>query len=68
MDALHAARSLFDKPICLITHNVPGKGVSYMENNFLWHSQPFKPGEAEAAVAELKAYREKLEAELVELL
>src|SRR5688572_15895028 len=63
VDALEATKSLFDKPICVLTHNVPGKGVSYMENNFLWHSQPFKPGEAEAAVNELKSIGEKLEAE-----
>ena len=67
VDAFHAAKSLFDKPICIITHNVPGKGVSYMENNYLWHSQPFKPGEAEAAVSELKAKRERLEADYAQL-
>jgi len=67
VDALDATSSLFDKPICVLTHNVPGKGVSYMENNFLWHSQPFKPGEAEAAVNELKAIGRKLEAEYAKL-
>jgi transketolase len=67
VDALEATKSLFDKPICLLTHNVPGKGVSYMENNFLWHSQPFKPGEAEAAVNELKAVGKKLDAEYEKL-
>lgn len=65
--ALEATESLFDKPICVLTHNVPGKGVSYMENNFVWHSQPFKPGQAEAAVDELKAVGAKLEAELAKL-
>ena len=67
VDALEATKSLFDKPICVLTHNIPGKGVSYMENNFIWHSQPFKPGQAEAAVDELKAVGAKLEAELAKL-
>lgn len=67
VDALEATKSLFDKPICVLTHNVPGKGVSYMENNFIWHSQPFKPGQAEAAVDELKVIGEKLQAELAKL-
>ncbi|HTK59611.1 MAG TPA: transketolase [Candidatus Baltobacteraceae bacterium] len=67
VDALEATKSLFDRPICVLTHNVPGKGVSYMENNHLWHSQPFKPGEAEAAVNELKAVGEKLDAEYAKL-
>lgn len=65
--ALEATKSLFDKPICVLTHNVPGKGVSYMENSYVWHSQPFKPGEAEAAVEELKATEATLQAELAKL-
>lgn len=65
--AFEASQSLFDKPICILTHNIPGKGVSYMENNFLWHSQPFKPGEAEAAVAELHEAEKRLKAELAKL-
>ena len=64
---LEATKSLFDKPICILTHNIPGKGVSYMENNFLWHSQPFKPGEAEAALQELHAEEKRLKAELAKL-
>ena len=67
VDALEATKSLFDKPICILTHNVPGKGVSYMENNYIWHSQPFKAGQAEAAVDELKAAGRTLEAELAKL-
>ena len=67
IEAFDATKSLFDKPICILTHNVPGKGVSYMENNFLWHSQPFKAGEAEAAYAELDAAKKQLKAELAKL-
>jgi transketolase len=67
VEAFEATKSLFDKPICILTHNVPGKGVSYMENNFLWHSQPFKTGEAEAAYAELDAARKQLKDELAKL-
>ncbi len=65
--AFEASKSLFDKPICILTHNIPGKGVSYMENNFLWHSQPFKAGEAEAALSELDATRKQLKTELAKL-
>ncbi len=65
--AFEATKSLFDKPICILTHNIPGKGVSYMENNFLWHSQPFKPGEADAAFSELDATEKKLKTELAKL-
>ncbi len=61
--AFEEAKAPEQKPICIIAHTIPGKGVSYMENNYLWHSQPFKPGEAEQALAELRAEEERLNAE-----
>ncbi len=61
--AFEEAKAPEQKPICIIAHTIPGKGVSYMENNYLWHSQPFKPGEAEQALAELRAEEEKLNAD-----
>ena len=61
--ALEEAKAAFQKPICIIAHTIPGRGVSYMENNYLWHSQPFKPGEAEQALAELQAIEKKLKKE-----
>lgn len=61
--ALEEAKGIHQKPICIIAHTIPGRGVSYMENNYLWHSQPFKPGEKEQALAELKAIEKRLKAE-----
>lgn len=55
--------TLHQKPIVIMAHTVPGKGVSYMENNYLWHSQPFKAGEAEKAMVELQAEAARLNAE-----
>jgi transketolase len=52
--AFEEAKNIFQKPTCIIAHTMPGKGVSYMEGSYLWHSQPFKPGEAEQALKELK--------------
>jgi transketolase len=52
--AIEEAQAIHQKPICIIAHTIPGKGVSYMENNYLWHSQPFKPGQAEQALDELR--------------
>ncbi|MEK9152502.1 MAG: transketolase [Patescibacteria group bacterium] len=61
--AFHESKNIFQRPICIIAHTMPGKGVSYMEGNFLWHSQPFKAGEAERALEELKAIAAKLKAD-----
>jgi transketolase len=53
--AIEEAKKIHQKPTVVIAHTIPGRGVSYMENNYLWHSQPFKPGEAERALHELRA-------------
>lgn len=54
------------KPICILANTVPGMGVSYMENNYLWHSQPFKEGQAEQALKELKEEEAQLKKEHAE--
>lgn len=61
--AFEEAKSAYQQPIVIIAHTIPGRGVSYMENDYLWHSQPFKPGEAERALKELKAIEAKLKAD-----
>jgi transketolase len=64
--ALQEARDVRLKPICIIANTVPGMGVSYMENNYLWHSQPFKEGQAEQALKELKEIEARLKKEHAE--
>lgn len=61
--AVRVAQEVTDKPIILIAHTVPGKGVSFMENDYHWHGKPPKPEEAEKALAELKAEEEKIKSE-----
>lgn len=58
--ALDEAKAIYQKPVCIVAHTIPGKGVSYMEGNYLWHSQPFKEGQAEQAMEELKTTEAKL--------
>jgi len=60
--ALDESKVIFEQPICIMARTIPGKGVSYMENNYLWHSQPFKEGQADQALTELKAIEESLKA------
>jgi len=48
------------KPVCIIAKNIPGKGVSFMENNFEWHGKAPNAEEAAKALAELKKERVKL--------
>ena len=61
--AVAEARATYDKPTVIIAHTIPGKGVDFMENDYLWHSKPFKPGEAQHALAELRTLRGKIKSE-----
>ena len=60
ISAAAEARAIHEKPTVIIAHTIPGKGVSFMENDYLWHSKTFKPGEAATALAELRGYGRKL--------
>ena len=45
------------KPSVILAHTVKGKGVSFMENNILWHYRTPQGEEYEAALKELEAHR-----------
>jgi len=53
VDALEDARVPRGRPSVLIAHTVKGKGVSYMEGNFRWHSKVPTDDELATALAEL---------------
>ncbi len=61
--AANEARAIHEEPTCIIAHTIPGKGVDFMENDYLWHSKPFRPGEAKTALAELRTLRGKIKSE-----
>lgn len=42
-------------PTCVIAHTVKGKGVSFMEDDYTWHSKTLSPQEFATACAELGA-------------
>ena len=52
--ALDEARSITGRPTMLIAHTVKGKGVSFMEGDYLWHAKPITDEELALAVAELQ--------------
>ena len=58
--AVQEAHTVTDKPIIIIAHTVPGKGVHFMENDYHWHGRPPTADEAEKALAELKTAEEKI--------
>ena len=42
------------KPVCIIANTVKGKGVSFMENNILWHYRSPQGDEFNNALLELE--------------
>ncbi len=51
--SLRKVNSKSNKPRCIIANTVKGKGVSFMENNVLWHYRSPQNEEYEAAMREL---------------
>ncbi len=58
--AVAEAHAIYEKPTVIIAHNIAGKGVSFMERDYLWHSKPFKSGEADKALEELKVEHDRI--------
>lgn len=52
--AVHEAAAIYEKPTAIIAHTIPGKGVSFMENNYLWHGKPPTEAEAKIAIEEIR--------------
>ncbi|HZT11714.1 MAG TPA: transketolase [Candidatus Baltobacteraceae bacterium] len=54
------AQASQERPSVIIAHTVPGKGVSYMEGDYTWHGKPPNKEQADAALAQLQAERERI--------
>jgi transketolase len=54
-DAYMKGNSSTDKPTVIIAHTIKGKGISFMENDILWHYRfPHEGEEYDSAVAQLR--------------
>jgi len=54
IDSVNHAKAVYEKPTVIIVHNIPGKGISFMENDPAWHGKPPKADEAKKALHELR--------------
>ncbi len=63
VDAVSEAKAIYEKPTVIIAHTIPGKGVSFMENDYLWHGKPPNKEEASRALAELRTLGGKIRSE-----
>lgn len=54
INAFETAKLNKKGPTVIIAHTIPGKGVSFMENDFRWHGKTPNKEEAERALEELE--------------
>lgn len=63
IDACAMAKAIHDKPVMIIAHTIPGKGVDFMENDFNWHGKPPDHEQAKKALHELRTLGGKIRSE-----
>lgn len=63
IDACAMARAIQEKPVMIIAHTIPGKGVDFMENDFHWHGSPPNHEQAKKALHELRTLGGKIRSE-----
>lgn len=60
IDACAEAKAIIEKPVCIIAHTIPGKGVDFMEFDFKWHGIPPDQSQAKIALAQLRTLGGKI--------
>jgi transketolase len=63
IDACAMAKAIEEKPVVIIAHTIPGKGVDFMENDFHWHGAPPNHEQAVKALHELRTLGGKIRSE-----
>lgn len=61
IDAMNQSKHMHDKPTLILADIVPGKGVSFMEDDYVWHGKPPTKDELAKALVELTAERTLIE-------
>lgn len=63
IDTCAMARAIVEKPVIIIAHTIPGKGVDFMEYDFAWHGMPPNHEQAREALHELRTLQGKIRSE-----
>lgn len=63
IDACNKAKAIVEKPVMIIAHTIPGKGVDFMEYDFEWHGKPPNKEQAEEALKQLRTLGGKITSE-----
>jgi len=63
VSACNQAKAITEKPVLILAHTIPGKGVDFIEYDFAWHGKIPKPEEARVALHELRTLAGKIRSE-----
>ncbi len=63
-EAFCHSRSIYEKPVMIICHTIPGKGVDFMEWKPEWHGIPPNKEQAEEALKQLRTLQGKIQSEI----
>ncbi len=63
IDAFEMSKAIIEKPIIIIAHTIPGKGVDFMEEDFKWHGVAPNHEQAKLALSELRTLKGKITSE-----
>lgn len=73
IDVCSMARAIVEKPVVIIAHTIPGKGVDFMEYDYRWHGNPPgtletpgsppKSDQGKVALKELRTLRGRIKSE-----
>jgi len=61
--AINEAKAIYEKPVLIICHTIPGKGVDFMEFDFKWHGMPPNAEQAKEALNQLRTLGGKIKGE-----
>lgn len=62
-EAIEEAKAVYEKPIVIIAHTIPGKGVKEFERDYKWHGVTPDKAQAEAALRELRTLGGQIKSE-----
>ncbi len=60
IDACNMAKAIVEKPVVILAHTIPGKGVDFMEYDFHWHGVAPNVAQAKTALREIHTLQGKI--------
>ena len=62
VDAVHHAHAIKGKPVCILAHTIPGKGIPEIENLYEWHGKAPNTEQEQRFLKELRSLQGRIEA------